>query len=84
MGSLSDLILPFRPVVLILWVMIPLGVKWLFHRGHISDIYIMIDNTRKIMKQQQNNFMVGVTIICGTELKGHSTRKVENHCFRLY
>jgi hypothetical protein len=36
--------------VLSLWVETPLGggVKQAFHRGHTSDIYIMIPNSGKI------------------------------------
>ena len=37
-----------RPVVLNLWLVIHLGVKRPFHRGCISDIYIMTRNSSKI------------------------------------
>ena len=62
-------------MVLNLWVMTPL------RRGcHISDIYIAIHNSSKItvMKEQQNNVVVGVPITRGTVSKGLSIRKVEN------
>lgn len=52
--------------VLNLWVVIPLGAKWPFHRGHISGIlHITIHNSSKIAvkKWQQKNFMVGITKI---------------------
>lgn len=44
----------------------------------------MIHNSSDIsvMKEQCNNFMVGVLPNTGTVLKGTSVRKVENHCFK--
>ena len=70
-----------KAVVLNLWVMVPLG------GGHISKVlhilyYITIHDSSKItvMKQQRNNFIVGVTTTWRTVLKGHGIRNIENHC----
>jgi hypothetical protein len=49
----------------------------------IADIYIMIPYNYEVATKIIY-FMVGggVTTIWGTRLKGHSIRKVENHCSR--
>ena len=50
-------------------------------RNHLRPL----DNTgskTRVMSSYKGDFMVGVTIPWGTVLKGHSTRKVENHWSR--
>lgn len=42
-----------KSVVLNLWVKTPPGVKRPFHRGHISDIYIISHNSSKITVRKQ-------------------------------
>ena len=61
----------------------PLQVE--YQLSCISDIYIMIHNSSKIivMKQQWNNFMVGVAKHEALYLRvARGIRKAENHCSR--
>ena len=37
-----------RAAVPNLWAVILLGIKWPFHEGHTSDIYIAIHNSSKV------------------------------------
>ena len=65
------------------------GVKTPFHRdcltpSEISDIYITIHNSSKITVMIYIIILwLGVTTTRGTALKGHSSRKGENHCPKL-
>lgn len=64
----------------------------LFHRGHLrllgsTDIYITIQNSSKIrvMRWQQKVILwLGGQHTWRTVLRGHSIRKVENHCPNLH
>jgi hypothetical protein len=49
----------------------------------ISDIYTVIHNSSKITVMKEC-YGWGVTTPGGTVLKGHSIRKVENHCSRTF
>jgi len=76
-----------RTAALNLWVSTPLGVKRSFHRGHLrpsenTDVYLIIYNSREIMKYNEIILWLVVTATWRTVLKDCSIRKVENHCFR--
>lgn len=45
-GSVLTLGDTSRKAILLLWVVDPVGTKQLFHRGWVSDIYIMIRNSK--------------------------------------
>lgn len=55
---------------------------WVDDRSSIPDIYILINSSSKIIVMSSNEIILlfGVTTTCGTLLKCHSIRKVENHC----
>lgn len=66
----------------------PLGVKWPFHRGHISDIlhviyalWFITVARLQLWSSKEIISWLGVTT-WGTALKWHSIWKVENHCPR--
>ena len=64
--------------------MTPLGAKYLM--SDISDIYVMIHNSRKLLLWSNNekNLWLWVTTSWRTVLKGCSIRKAENLCFRFW
>ena len=54
----------FRIVIVNLWVETPLGVA--YQISCISDIYIIIDNSKKLQlwNSHESNFMVGIDTTC--------------------
>ena len=60
----------------------PSGVKGLFHRGHISDIYIMIHNSKILLRNSSENcFMVADT--GGTVLRATASGRLRTTGQRL-
>lgn len=81
-----------RALVLNLWVTIPSGIKWPFHRVHLgplqnTNLYIMFVIVTQlqlwITNENNFNFMArdgGVTTTWGTVIKDCSIKNVEYHC----